>query len=89
MNKFTELCRLLESKIQQSYSEGVTLEDAEKLADDPDNFETPKQLMDFINKIVSQGNKLMVHYFLNNHVWHVHIHVELHLSQLQEQQVFT
>ncbi len=27
-----------------------TPEDAEKLADDPDNFETPKQLMDFINK---------------------------------------
>lgn len=27
-----------------------TPEEAEKLADDPDNFETPKQLMDFINK---------------------------------------
>ena len=27
-----------------------TPEDAEKLADDPENFETPKQLMDFINK---------------------------------------
>lgn len=27
-----------------------TAEEAEKLADDPDNFETPKQLMDFINK---------------------------------------
>lgn len=27
-----------------------TTEEAEKLADDPDNFETPKQLMDFINK---------------------------------------
>ena len=28
----------------------TTPEEAEKLADDPDNFETPKQLMDFINK---------------------------------------
>lgn len=28
----------------------ATPEEAEKLADDPDNFETPKQLMDFINK---------------------------------------
>jgi hypothetical protein len=27
-----------------------TPEEADKLADDPDNFETPKQLMDFINK---------------------------------------
>lgn len=27
-----------------------TPEEAEKIADDPDNFETPKQLMDFINK---------------------------------------
>src|ERR1700741_82746 len=27
-----------------------TTEEAEKLADNPDNFETPKQLMDFINK---------------------------------------
>lgn len=27
-----------------------SVEEAEKLADDPDNFETPKQLMDFINK---------------------------------------
>lgn len=27
-----------------------TVEEADKLADDPDNFETPKQLMDFINK---------------------------------------
>lgn len=28
----------------------ATTEEAEKIADDPDNFETPKQLMDFINK---------------------------------------
>jgi hypothetical protein len=28
----------------------TTPEEAENLADDPDNFETPKQLMDFINK---------------------------------------
>lgn len=27
-----------------------TVDDAERIADDPDNFETPKQLMDFINK---------------------------------------
>lgn len=30
--KFTELCKHLEAKIQSSYEEGVTIEDAEKLA---------------------------------------------------------
>lgn len=33
-------------------------EEAEKLADDPDNFETPKQLMDFINKSQRMSAKL-------------------------------
>lgn len=32
MSKFTELCKSLESKIQSSYEQGVTLEEAEKLA---------------------------------------------------------
>lgn len=35
-----------------------TPEDAEKLADDPENFETPKQLMDFINKQNKMNTKL-------------------------------
>lgn len=35
-----------------------TPEDAEALADDPDNFETPKQLLDFIKKTTSMQNKL-------------------------------
>lgn len=33
-------------------------EEAEKLAEDPDNFETPKQLMDFIRKSTSMTSKL-------------------------------
>lgn len=32
MNKFEELCKRLEAKIEYAYSQGVTLEDAEKLA---------------------------------------------------------
>jgi len=32
MNKFRELCQQLEDKIKKSYEQGVTLEDAEKLA---------------------------------------------------------
>ncbi len=32
MSNFDKLCKSLESKIQQSYTDGVTLEDAEKLA---------------------------------------------------------
>lgn len=35
-----------------------TPQEAEKLADDPDNFETPKQLMDFINKQNKMNTKL-------------------------------
>lgn len=35
-----------------------TIEEAEKLADDPENFETPKQLMDFINKQAEMKSKL-------------------------------
>lgn len=35
-----------------------TPEEAEKLAEDPDNFETPKQLMDFINKQNKMNQKL-------------------------------
>lgn len=35
-----------------------TPDDAEKLADDPENFETPKQLMDFINKQNKMNTKL-------------------------------
>lgn len=35
-----------------------TPEEAEKLADDPENFETPKQLMDFINKQNKMNTKL-------------------------------
>ncbi len=35
-----------------------TIEDAEILADDPDNFETPKQLLDFIRKSQKMENKL-------------------------------
>lgn len=33
-------------------------EEADKLADDPDNFETPRQLSDFLKKSVSMSNKL-------------------------------
>lgn len=36
----------------------ATPEDAEKLADDPENFETPKQLMEFINKQNKMNTKL-------------------------------
>ena len=32
MNKFKQLCETLEAKIQKSYEEGVTLEEAERLA---------------------------------------------------------
>lgn len=35
-----------------------TPEDADKVAEDPDNFEKPKQLLDFINKATSMRNKL-------------------------------
>lgn len=35
-----------------------TPEDAEKLSDDPDNFETPRQLLDFIKKTTQMQNKL-------------------------------
>lgn len=35
-----------------------TFEQAEELAEDPDNFETPKQLMDFIHKSTKMQNKL-------------------------------
>lgn len=35
-----------------------TPEEAEKIADDPENFETPKQLMDFINKQNKMNTKL-------------------------------
>jgi transcription elongation factor Elf1 len=35
-----------------------TPEEAEKIADDPDNFETPKQLMDFLRKSQKMENKL-------------------------------
>lgn len=35
-----------------------TPEDAEKIADDPENFETPKQLMDFLRKSQKMENKL-------------------------------
>lgn len=33
-------------------------EEADKIADDPDNFETPKQLSDFLKKSLSMSNKL-------------------------------
>lgn len=35
-----------------------TPEEADKLAEDPENFETPKQLLDFINKTQTMRNKL-------------------------------
>lgn len=36
----------------------TTPEEAEKLAEDPDNFETPKQLMDFLNKQAKMRSSL-------------------------------
>lgn len=35
-----------------------TPEEADKIADDPDNFETPKQLSDFLKKSLTMSNKL-------------------------------
>lgn len=43
----------------------ATPEEAEKLADDPDNFETPKQLMDFINK----QNKMVLNLDRDREKW--------------------